>query len=57
MYATIAWRSVGFKLARCDILFTISGQSSTLYRQSGGSVWHSMQRETKSERPSRNVAR
>jgi RNA polymerase sigma factor (sigma-70 family) len=30
MYATTASRSAGFKLARCDMLSTISGQSSTL---------------------------
>jgi len=30
MYATTASRSAGFRLARCDIVFTIFGQSSTL---------------------------
>lgn len=28
MYATMASRSAGFKLARCDMLSTIAGQSS-----------------------------
>src|SRR2546421_10491121 len=33
------------------------GQSDSVKREATGSVWHSMQRETKSERPSRSVAR
>ena len=38
MYATIALRSAGFKLARCDMSFTIFGQSSREYFQIGGKV-------------------
>src|SRR5260370_14085643 len=33
------------------------GQSDSVKREAIGSVWHSMQRETKNERPSRSVAR
>src|SRR5260370_13900524 len=38
----MASRSAGFRLARCDMLFTMFGQSWMLQRQSAGSVWHSM---------------